>query len=116
MGNIHIKIALFSAFIIVLTYSNSVYAEALDIKVARNAANCLTGHIATKSKKYQSGHSAEYLHLIRKILGDTKATEEVKKAANNLKTSVQMLGGNVKDEGAWLVKTYCPRVDEILAK
>jgi len=54
--------------------------------------------------------------LISKILGDEKAVIEVKKASNNIKASVKMMGGNVNDEGAWLVKTYCPGVDGILAK
>lgn len=113
----HMKIILFVWGMMALGFSNSVYAEALDAKVARNAANCLAGHVATKSEKYQSGDAAKYLYLISKILGDEKAVVEVKKASNNIiKASVKMMGGNVNDEGAWLVKTYCPGVDGILAK
>lgn len=96
--------------------SNSVLAETLDEKVARNAANCLVGHIATNSKKYQSGDSAQYLLLIKSIVGDEKTSQIVKKSATNLKSSIQLIGGSSQNEGAWLIKTYCPSVDDLLAK
>ena len=79
-----------------------LHAETLNEKVARNAANCLTGHIATNSPMYQSGNTEKYLLLIKKILGDKQAIPEVKKAAEYLKASVQMMGGSTKEEGAWL--------------
>ena len=105
-----------SAFIILLLSCNAVFAETLNEKVARNAANCLTGHIATNSAMYQSGEASKYLLLVKTIVGDKQAIPLVKKAADNLKSSVQMMGGSTKEEGAWLIKTFCPAVDKIIDK
>jgi len=103
-----------STFIILLLSCSGALAETLNEKVARNAANCLTGHIATNSAMYQSGEASKYLLLVKKIVGDKQAVPLIQKSADNLKSSVQMMGGSTKEEGAWLIKTFCPGVDKII--
>lgn len=110
------KIINTSLLIFLLISFTGLHAETLNEKVARNTANCLTGHIATNSPMYQSGDIGKYLFLIKKILGDKQAISAIKKTAENLKASVQMMGGSTKEEGAWLIKTFCPGVNKILNK
>ncbi len=108
-------IDIFTFSILLFACSNSL-AETLNEKVARNAANCLTGHIATNSAMYQSGEAGKYLLLVKKIVGGKRAIPLIKKSADNLKSSVNIMGGSTKEEGAWLIQTFCPGVDELLNK
>ena len=110
------KTTLIIFFIFIASAFHTTFAESLNEKVARNAANCLTGHIATNSPMYQSGEAGKYLLLIKKILGSEKAMSEVKKSANNLKASVKLMGSNSQTEGKWLIQNFCPGVNAILNK
>jgi len=90
-------------------------AESLNEKVARNAANCLTGHVAINSEAFQSGKTAEYIFLIESILGSSKAVNVIKASNKKLDSAIRMLGSTKKEEGNFLVNQFCPAIDEIIA-
>jgi len=101
--------------IVVAFICTQAFAESLNEKVARNASNCLVGHIATKSDKFQSGKTSEYIFLIEQILGSEKASEAIKESEKKLNSAVRMLGSSKKEEGSFLIKQFCPAVDEIVS-
>jgi len=108
------KLGIFLVVIVALTSTSSVRAETLNEQVARNAANCLAGHIAVNSAEYQSGESGKYLLLIKSRVGDEQVMPLVKKSADNLKASVEIFGGTTQEEGSWLIQEYCPAINDIL--
>lgn len=98
-----------------LTLSLPAQAESLDEQVARNAARCLVGHIATGSSEYQSGETVKYLLLIEEAVGPDEVFDFVAGLIERLGESIRLFGGSTEEEGQWLKATYCPGVDEILA-
>lgn len=98
----------------ILLLPPQAYPETLNEKVARNAANCLVGHITTNSKKYQSGKTSKYMLLIEKTVGPEQVMTVIEEATNNFKASVRFLGSDIQEEGQWLKDTFCPGVDSIL--
>lgn len=106
------------ALVIVLATFTSVKvnAESLNEKVARNAANCLIGHAATESEKYQSGETSRYILLIEQILGSEKGLLLIKETSDSLASAVRMLGSTNQEEGSFLISEYCPGVDKIISQ
>jgi len=102
--------------IVLLLLANSANAETLNEKVARNAANCLVGHIATESSKYQSGQTSEYIQLIESILGSEAGYSVIESSNKKLNSAVRMLGSSKTEEGSFLISKFCPSIDQILEK
>ncbi|WP_440904825.1 hypothetical protein ACMZOO_00920 [Catenovulum sp. SX2] len=92
----------------------SASAETLDEKVARNTANCLAGHVATNSSMYQSGETSKYLAVLEKAVGSENTAKYFEDAVKKLKSAVRMLGSTPAEEGAFLIKKFCPAVDQII--
>ena len=101
---------------IFLVISERSYCETLNEKVARNAVNCLAGHIASESQKFKSGATSQYIIFAENILGSEKTASEIKNALDKVNTAVRMLGSSKKDEGIFLVSQFCPAIDEIIFK
>jgi hypothetical protein len=91
-------------------------AESLNEKVARNAANCLTGHMATNSDDFQSGKTSKYTFLIEDILGSSNGMNAVKLAQKKLDSAISMLGSTKAEEGTFLINMFCPSIDKIIAE
>ena len=104
---------IFIAVNLALIFTTSTSAETLYEKVARNAAHCLAGHVATNSAEYQSGETGKYLLLIESIVGAEQVMPLVQKSFKTLKHSVSTLGSSVNKEGKWLVQTFCPEINDI---
>jgi hypothetical protein len=89
-------------------------AENLNEKVARNAAHCLTGHVAINSEKYQSGKTSSYLLLIERTVGTENVEKYITASIEKLKTSIRVLESSKNDERKSLVKKFCPEIDSML--
>lgn len=102
-------------FIVLAVFSIATYAETLNEKVARNAANCLAGHAASNSPEYQSGETSKYIFLIESIEGSKTAAATIESSLQKVKSAVRMLGSTPKEEGQFLIKKFCPSIDEIIS-
>ena len=106
-----IKVGICALFL----FNVHAYAEDLNEKVARNAANCLTGHVATNSAAFQAGDTSKYVFLIEEILGSAKASSAIQDASQKLDSAVRMLGSTKKEEGEFLISKFCAAINEIIA-
>ncbi|MBQ0761125.1 MAG: hypothetical protein KBT72_15825 [Zhongshania sp.] len=102
-------------FLLLAVFSIASYAETLNVKVARNAANCLAGHAASNSPEYQSGKTSKYISLIESIQGSKAGAATIESSVQKVKSTVRMLGSTPQEEGQFLIKKFCPSIDEIIS-